>query len=693
MTEADGTRRALVSTSTNNYDTIDGSNIHFTIGTNSRILIYPDGTRVAYGASGGGYRSFPTRITDRNGNYIDISYVTGIGPKIDSVKDTLARYVTFAYAANGDLISISATGTGTQPREVMRFFYEDMDLTDPNNPLFSSNVNVTLPPNDNAHVLKYVFLSNSVEASNPHIGYRFDYSAYGMIYQISQFRGMTLNSGGTSVEGDGTLAAITTYNYEGTPVGLSDVPSFTTRTDDWAGRTTSGNAPSYTFSNNETTGISTVTAPDGSVMESHAIVNPDVWDNGLIKHTYIDKNGSSALSHTEIDWEQGPNGIPRMSQMRVTNDGGQTKATVFSYTTYNNIETVSERDFTLDGSVSATELRRTHTTYVTSTAYTSRYLVSLPETVKVFPQNSSTPSARVDYAYDNYGTNHANLTARNDIIMHDPAFDPFQQTQETNCDWVCAEYDEFSCIDWDWVCEYVNPYQAATDYRGNVTSVTTYPDANNTGTGITHDTTYDIAGNVITEELDCCQQKSITYSGAGTGGDHDYAYPITVTIGSGATTLTTSSEYNYNTGLLDKATDENTLETNHYYHSDSLRLNQTTYPGGGVTSYSYSDGLSADGDGRYHFYVKTSTKLDAPGGTPRWVESFSFLDGRGAVGARSETTPPRMAGPRKTASMTGWAAPSAPAIPIFRPATQRAPSIRMASGLPPRLTIWVASPR
>lgn len=45
----------------------------------------------------------------------------------------------------------------------------------------------------------------------------------------------------------------------------------------------------------------------------------------------------------------------------------------------------------------------------------------------------------------------------------------------------------------------------------------------------------------------------------------------------------------------------------------------------------YSDALVADANGEYHSYVDKSIKLDAPGGTPRYVTTREFLDGRGAT--------------------------------------------------------------
>ena len=645
LTDADGTRHALTQTSAFNYDSNDGTFIHFTGGSGWGTLFYSDGSTVSYGAAGGGYRSYPTRITDRNGNYLLISYVGGVGPRISSIQDTLGRYVRFHYAANGDLVTITApalTGQTPSERQVMRFYYDDITLNA--STVFSSSVNVSMPTT--SHVIKYIFLPSSAETGNAHLGYRFDYSGYGMIYQTTQFRGMTVDSTSTSstgaVSSEGTQAAVSTYNYPGTPVnsttGLSDVPTYTTRTDDWAGRTTGMNgnpatAPYHTFSVDESTGVSMVTAPDGAVTETHAIVNLNQWNHGLISETFLDKQGSTALSHTVIDWEQGAGGTPRVAQVRTTDETGQTKATVLSYTSsYNNVAAVSERDFTTDGSVSATELRRTETTYVTSSSYTSRYLIHLPETMKVFPGGSSTPISRIDYAYDNYGTNHASLTSRPGIIMHESAFDPFAQHEEI-CGWECNSYDEWGNCNWEWVCHQVNPYDPATDYRGNVTSVATYPDASNTSNAITHATTYDIAGNVITTQVDCCQLKTFSYTDS--PDTHTYAYPTSETKGDpGGLHLTNNVTYDFNTGLVGTTADENGQVTTNFYHSDSLRLEHVVSTAGRAAYLTYSDAFEADANGKNHYYVQTQTKLDAPGGTPRYVTSRRYFDGRDAV-ARS----------------------------------------------------------
>ena len=402
LVDANGTRHALSLTSTSNYDTTDGTFIHYTGGTTSGTLYYPDGTIATYGAGGGGYRLYPTQIKDRNGNFISISYTgtSGAGPKISSIIDTLGRYINFYYASNGDLVAITQPGLSTSDVQTIRFYYTDVTLS---SGLFDSSFGVYSPTS--VHTLQYVYFPTSSESSGAHTGYKFEYSPYGMIRQITKLRGMTVSSTSTSSAGsvtaEGTMAAQTTYSYPTSAQALTEVPTYSTRTDDWAGRTTSmgGVAPYYTFANNESTGVSTVTAPDGTITETQTIVNSGQWNDGLVSDTYI-KNASTTLTRTHLDWQLDSNNKnPRVYQILTTDSlAGLTSASVLSYTTYNNVSSVSERDFTTNGTVSSTELRRVDTTYVTDTIYISRKLLHLPASVKVYPGGSSTPISRVDYA-------------------------------------------------------------------------------------------------------------------------------------------------------------------------------------------------------------------------------------------------------------------------------------------------------
>ena len=592
LVDPDGTRHPLKFTSTNNYDSNDGTFIHFTGGTGWGSVFYSDGTRVDYGAAGGGIRSYPTKIVDRNGNFVLISYLNGVGPKISSIQDTLGRYVTFFYAANGDLVTITAPGLTNQPdRQVARFYYETITIN--TSGLFQSAIHVNAPAT--TRVIRYIYFPNATESGNAHLGFRYDYSAYGMIYQIAKLRGMTVDSTATNQTGtvtsEGLEAARTTYNYPTTANSLSDVPAYTRRTDDWAGRTTgmpgTGEAPYFTFGVDTVNGITTVTAPDQTVTETHAIVATGQWNDGLVNDTII-KQGANGptLARTEVNWEHdGTQKNPRPHDVKFTNDASQVTTTVYTYSTYNNVTVISIRGF------DNAEVRRVENEYQTDAAWTSRYLLHLVTSARVFAGGaaSTSPTSRVDFAYDTAG---ANLTGRSGIIMHEPAFNPSSPS-----------------------------YNSGTDKRGNVVSITNYSDAPNGAGAITDASTYDIAGNVVTAQVNCCQQKLFSYAAA-----FSYAYNTSVTDGTGPT-VTTSTDYDLNTGLVKSTTDENGEDTSFYYYGDSLRPEHVDNPDGSAVSFYYNDVLTADAANRKHYYTRTSTKLDAS----RNIDNYVFFDGRGAA--------------------------------------------------------------
>jgi hypothetical protein len=227
LVEPDGTRRQMTSIGTNLYRTTDGSLITYNSSGWGGTVFYPDGTQVVYGSTNGP-RRYPGIITDRNGNQMFISYVGGVGPKISNIKDSLGRFILFYYSGN-DLIAVTAPGYNGTPtdRQVVRFYYETINLQVG---LFQSGIVQVSPAN--ARILRYVYLPGTQN------GFRYDYSQYGMIYKASQLRGMTVSttsiSSMGSVTSEGDVAATTEYNYPLNPQALTDVPKYSTRTDDWA---------------------------------------------------------------------------------------------------------------------------------------------------------------------------------------------------------------------------------------------------------------------------------------------------------------------------------------------------------------------------------------------------------------------------------------------------------------------------
>jgi hypothetical protein len=106
LIDGDGTRHPYTGTitiynwgTTGVFHTTDGTLVdyQYQTGYNGIMLwgqaTYPNGTRVDYWTNGPS-GLYPTRITDPNGNYITITYVNNVGPRIQTVTDTWAALST-----------------------------------------------------------------------------------------------------------------------------------------------------------------------------------------------------------------------------------------------------------------------------------------------------------------------------------------------------------------------------------------------------------------------------------------------------------------------------------------------------------------------------------------------------------------------------------------------------------------------
>lgn len=593
LVDPDGTRHKLAYvSSTDKYVSTDGTFITFDAG--SQIAIYSDGTRVTYGAAATGTlprKRYPTKITDRHGNYLEIAYKNGVGPRLSSVKDTLGRLVLFHYDSNNDLVAVTVPGygsaVGTPDRQTIRFYYETIQI----NP--AGSFSVATNGATSARVIRYVYFPGT------QAGYRYDYSpAYGMIYRITQLRGMQVSSMALNATGavisEGQQAAVTEYNYPTSPGYLSDAPLYITRTDDWAGRTTGMTvngqqvAPFYTFGVDAAQGLTTVTAPDGTITETRTIINPGQWDDGLVRETLVKKDGV-VLSKVNTDWETWEFGSynQRIKEVRYTNENNQTKKTVYLYhpvsvTSFNNVWKIIEYGYQNE------ELRRTEMTYEVRAEYEAQGLLHLPASVIVYPGGSTLAASRVEYTYDE-----ASPTSYSDIPMLDSSY-------------------------------------STVTARGNVTTVKTYADAGTPSVPIVNTATYDMAGNTLTQTVDCCRQKRFVYSSA-----YQYAYPTAIERGD-AGQLVSYVSYDRNTGLVRTATDENGQLTNLDYFPETLRHKETVRPDGGYTRNEYIDGLVADPDAAHlHSYVKSTTAFESG----REVVSWQYMDGRGAAVRALTSTP------------------------------------------------------
>jgi len=124
LVDANGTRRYLGQgniSGSNTLQTSDGSHITYLGDSNGGSLYYNNGLTVTY--SNMNNRLLPTRIVERNGNFIQIAYKSAVDydgyptvyppAALDYVIDTLGRGISFGYdETNGNLISITAPGFG-----------------------------------------------------------------------------------------------------------------------------------------------------------------------------------------------------------------------------------------------------------------------------------------------------------------------------------------------------------------------------------------------------------------------------------------------------------------------------------------------------------------------------------------------------------------------------------------------------
>lgn len=645
LTGPDGSRHQLPLKSQSGgcytFESNDGTFIRATIcglyTTSTITVMYPDGTRVRYGATTASGKRFPERITDRQGNYLTIAYLDGdTKGQIAYIVDTLGRYIEFHYVGttNKKLISICAPGYNgsSTTRKLARFYYV--------NHTFSTSGHLTgsiygMP--SSADVLEYIYFPGIGS------GYKFEYAAFGSIKKISQRRGMVVSNpddetANGSVTNSGTEAAWTSYNYPSTSPDPDDVPKFTERQDGWL--TSSGNQTATTEfevdrevapsncdlpanQNCEGTITTTIIAPDGTISQSISKVDYGAWDDGMLQETRLVKDSSSVespLTKTKLFWEQGdgsPGGQanPRLDKIEVTNDAGQTRATSFDYDQYNNQTVVREHDFDDPGDLGS-ELRRTETVYETGSSWINNRLLRLPREVKTLVGSTVVAKTMIEYdgeTLTNYG--------EAPILQHDESYNsgiPNGQVCFWRCPSDCETFHRFYCeCDLEQVCFPRPVYNPATAYRGNVTKIISFPDtskpANDAGNPVST-MKYDVVGNMIESLSDCCDLNEEDY----VVGNH-YAYPVSETrSGSGGLSMTTSATYDFNTGVMKTATDENNQTTTVTYNADNLRMIQVDGPGGARTSTEYNDST-------FPYHVKATLKLDST----RNVSSWSFTNGRG----------------------------------------------------------------
>jgi RHS repeat-associated protein len=588
LVDADGTRHSYTGTMYN-YSwgsrfvgyTTDSTFIDYSHSTNSNGVItsasasYPNGTVVYYGAPGRN-AVYPTQISDANGNYITITYRNNSGPHIQTITDTLGRTVNFHYDASNLLTAVTGPGLNGTTRTLVRLQYRWLTL----GYLFYG-----LTPQVRSQTVPVV---NAIYYPATNTGFWFgdgdSYSTYGMIARVQEQHSMGFSAGSLNEQGSAWAGGVTSqrvYNY---PMNTGDgyqtgPPAYTTQTETWDRMDTAPVVTTYSVQQNSYTRTVTITQPDGTRSVQYSYNAPNTWYDGLTYQDELYDSAGRLWRRSSATWQQGAYNSVRPVRNETVDEAGQVTAEEFSYgPQYNQVTEVRSYGF---GGYEL--LRRTVTEYENGSAYINRHIFSLVKSVTVFDRDGVTRLSRTEYQYDGPGSA---MQAAPGVTMHFASHNPHAPPVwvDEYCYMQC--YNNYEC---DYICDpgyWYSPYSPSTDYRGNVTRVTSYTDAANLTGAVVETRGYDVTGNVVKVSASCCDEVR-----AGYGVDTQYAYPTSHSQGSAdpnsPVRVTTRTTFDFNTGLPLTTTDANGRVSSTEFDAASLRPTIGRLPTGAYTTYTY----------------------------------------------------------------------------------------------------------
>jgi RHS repeat-associated protein len=315
----------------------------------------------------------------------------------------------------------------------------------------------------------------------------------------------------------------------------------------------------WTFARTGSSGAysTTVTAPQ---LSYNPAANQTVYafnssGQELSRKIYQGTASGTPLRTINTTWAS--NGTPATTVTILNDNSTQSEIATTYDQTYQtgNLQSMTEYDF--GTGQPGPPLRQTSYTYYAFDSsnpnmaqYASRNIVNIPDqvTIQGYPNGSAAVQSLTKIAYDG--------------------------STISSCPTGVAQHD-----DTNYGCSFV--------YRGNPTSVTTYGAPASNGQPIVKNLTYDVFGNVLTSQPNCCQAQTAVFSNA-----TNYSFPDTVTVGSSPNQLTTTYTYN-SSGQVLTITDPNNLTTSYAYNTaDGLTsgagpITSITRPDTSVIGYSY----------------------------------------------------------------------------------------------------------
>ncbi len=262
------------------------------------------------------------------------------------------------------------------------------------------------------------------------------------------------------------------------------------------------------------------------------------------------------------DPNAGPPVDPRITEVKTTLENNQVMRRTFTYDQFNNITDTYEYDWG-NGQPGAL-LRRTHTSYVTDANYTNytngRLLVRLPDETWVSSDvDGNNKTSFTDFEYDNYNS------APNDL-NHDPLL------------------PRSNVSGWD------TAYHAGVIFRGNVTAVTTYTNAQAQSGPITTYSQFDVLGNRLktidpkgfvttfdysdrfgTPSAEARGNWDTVSMPAELSGKSTFAF---ITSATNAANHVVFNQYDYSTGQIVDAEDINGTVSSSFYNDPMERVTQ-----------------------------------------------------------------------------------------------------------------------
>lgn len=373
-------------------------------------------------------------------------------------------------------------------------------------------------------------------------GYKFIYSAYGMITNVSLRRRMTYDSGIGAIS-DGAESAYVSFNYPAAGASLTDAPAFTQRTQFPAA--TSGGTAVYSYSTSSGSGTKSfiITRPDSSTLTLTRSDNSGAVNFGLVTQIEIKTSGGTSMAKSVFAYANDPGSSPQIQSIISYDAANQTKVD-FDYDQYGNV--TNRREYGFQSSAQWLVRRRSHAVYKTDASYVNAYLRSLVTESDVYDAQLDTNDAnevlvaKTTYTYDDYN-------AMSGMENYGGSASP---------------------------PGHYSSYDTTVTVRGNMTGRTEYSDVV-TPVSVTRQRKIDVFGNTTREQVACCNQKALVHTET-----NGYAEPEQITTGdSSGPTLTIATAYDYNTSVRISTTDPNNLRTT-YVYDGAMRLNQMISPSG-----------------------------------------------------------------------------------------------------------------